>query len=255
MLIDTHCHLDHALFDEDRDAILQRSREAGVGGWVVPGVRVDDLPRMAALTGPGIHLAPGLHPLFALEHPPDALQQLEAWLKGHHAVAIGEIGLDAMAPPESRPAQEDLFRSQLERARIWGLPVLLHVRRAHDEALAILRRHPLPRGGIVHAFSGSAEQAKRYIDLGFRTAFGGSLTRPRAERVRRIATTLPLELLVLETDAPFLPPFGFDGQRNEPAHLLLVARELARLREKPLENIIAVTGNTARSLLGLTDEA
>lgn len=256
MLIDTHCHLDFPDFDADRDAVIARARAAGVEQIVIPAIHVDNFQRVLALaaTSAAFYPALGLHPCFI--HPPDtALARLDAALTQARAevVAVGEIGLDFRPGQPDPEEQLRLFEQQLALACRHDLPVLLHVVRAHDQVLKQLRRRPLPRGGIVHAFSGSEQQARQYAELGFRLGFGGALTHPRAQKLRRLAARLPLEWLVLETDAPDMPPAGSEGPRNEPARLAQVAGEIAQLRGEPLARIAEVTAATAQQLLRLAD--
>lgn len=250
-MIDTHCHLDRPVFDCDREAVLARSRQAGITQWVVPGICLVDFPAVVALRHSTLHIALGLHPLFV--HPTDALLKLASWVERIKPIAIGEIGLDFLAPAHTHPTQKMLFEAQLLMAQQLRRPVLLHVRKAHDLVLVLLRRHAFSFGGIIHAFNGSLQQAYQYIDLGFRLGFGGVLTQDRALRIRRMAALLPEESLVLETDAPDMPPAGHHGERNEPSYLALVAHTMARLRHVPVAHIMTVTRRNAQILLGLKD--
>lgn len=248
-MIDTHCHLDQAVFNHDRAAVLARSRQAGVSQWLVPGICLSGFPAIVALHSSTIHIALGLHPLFS--HPDNAIEQLASWLEQTNPIAIGEIGLDYLAPAQTHPIQRRLFEEQLLLAQDARCPVLLHVRKAHAVVIAMLRQQAFSCGGIVHAFNGSLQQADQYIDLGFRLGFGGVVTHDRALRIRRLAALLPEDALVLETDAPDLPPAGHHGERNEPGYLPLVAQTLAQLRHVSIEHIMAVTSNNAQLVLGL----
>lgn len=254
MIVDTHCHLDFPAFDPDRGTVIERARAAGVEAMVVPAVTVDNFQRVLSLCGsePGLYPALGLHPCFSHRLPAD-LERLEQALTeaGGQVVALGEIGLDLRPGQAALELQLELLQAQLELAKVRELPVLLHVVKAHDQVLKCLRRLRLPRAGIVHAFSGSEQQAREYLKLGFRLGFGGAVTYDRAQRLRRLATLLPLESLVLETDAPDMPPSGHAGTRNEPAASAQVARLLAELRGVPLAEVTRVTTATALSLLGL----
>jgi len=253
-LIDTHCHLDVAAFDEDRDRVLNRARQAGVTRIVVPGIAAAGWERLLALcTGEkGLYPALGLHPLFLDRHRPADLPALATAIARHAPVAVGEIGLDFYPPDVDREGQTALFEAQLRIARESSLPVLLHVRKAHDETLKLLRRFRLPRGGICHAFNGSLQQARQYIDLGFKLGFGGMLTHERSHKLHRLARELPLEALVLETDAPDMPPASHRGQRNSPEYLPEVLQTLARLRVQDATEIAAQTTANAIDLLELT---
>jgi len=201
-LIDTHCHLDLPAFDSDREQVLQRARTAGVSDLVIPAVSADRWPGLLTLcdNDPGLHPALGLHPMFLAEHQPADLQSLQTWAGRHRPLAIGEIGLDFADKRADHAAQLALFEAQLVIARDLELPVILHVRKAHDQVLACLQKYR-PPGGICHAFSGSRQQAEHYLKLGFKLGFGGMLTYERSTRLRRLARELPMAALVLETDA------------------------------------------------------
>lgn len=255
MLIDTHCHLDFAVFDADREAVICRARAAGVRQIVVPSITVDNFQPVLDLcaTSPQFYPALGLHPCFP--HAADsAMPMLEQALNNSSVVAVGEIGLDFRPDQAAPEAQLALFERQLQLAERLQLPVLLHVVKAHDQVLKLLRRHLLVRGGIVHAFSGSEQQAQIYAGLGFKLGFGGAMTHARAHRLRRLAVELPLEWLVLETDAPDMPLAGCQGQRNEPSQVAEVAALIAELRTQPIEYIAEVTTATAQQLLRLPNQ-
>ncbi|MBF0293796.1 MAG: TatD family hydrolase [Magnetococcales bacterium] len=250
-MIDTHCHLDLPVFDHDRDAVWERARRVGVRQCVIPAIRVAGFAKVAAMASPQFPIALGLHPWYLPDHPADAVSRLEGWLARCRPVAIGEMGLDHKVPPESHAAQQILFIDQLLLAKRHKLPLLLHVRGAHDTVCSQLRKHAFTCGGIVHAFNGSLQQAHAYLDLGFRLGFGGVVTHDRAQRVRRVAAALPDHALVLETDAPDLPPAGHTGERNEPAHLAMVVATLAGLRGVEPGCIIEQTTQNATTVLQL----
>ena len=261
--IDTHCHLDAREFDADRAAVLERARAAGVSRLVLPAVeRANfDAVRELAHACDGAY-ALGIHPLY-VQHAADAdLQQLrealQAWREDPRLVAVGEIGLDHFVPGLDLARQQRFYQAQLQLAREAGLPVILHVRRSADALLAGLRRIAV-RGGIAHAFNGSAVQAGHFVALGFKLGFGGAMTHERALQIRRLAASLPEQAIVLETDAPDIPPQwlyrsaaqrAVDGpSRNEPAELPRIAATLAALRGWTLERTADVTGANARSAL------
>lgn len=236
MLIDTHCHLDAAEFDGDRDTVMEAAKDAGVSAIIVPAVHPGNFPavRQCSVRYPTCHPAYGIHPLNVErsgdDFGPQFRRYIEAELAGAHPpVAIGEIGLDFFVPGVDVARQESVFAEQLRIARDFDLPVLLHVRRAVDAVLKQLRRFGV-RGGIAHAFNGSRQQADEFIRLGFRLGFGGAMTFPRATRLRQLAASLPLEAIVLETDAPDIPPAWIAGRRNQPGELPRIAAELAGLR-------------------------
>lgn len=250
-LIDSHCHLDVAAFDDDRPAVLARSHQAGVLGIVVPGIQASGWPALQSLCqgAAGLYPALGLHPVFLDRHQPADVPLLEARLAEQPAVAVGEIGLDYHVKDLDRERQQQLFEAQLVIARDAGLPVILHVRKAHDQVLATLKRIRV-RGGICHAFNGSLQQASKYRDLGFRLGFGGMLTFERSTRLRKLAAALPLDSMVLETDSPDMTVSQHQGERNSPEYLPYVLAALAAVRsEDPLEVAQATTANAREVLM------
>jgi TatD DNase family protein len=270
--IDTHCHLDAPEFDADRDAVIERARQSGVDLMVVPAVSPGtfESARLAAQRCQGAY-ALGCHPLYVHQVGPDALARLSLALQQHASdprlVAVGEIGLDCFVPElqdaQSRALQETLYADQLALAAQWGLPVILHVRRSADVLLKHLRRQqalgkPVP-GGIAHAFNGSEQQAMAFVGLGFKLGFGGAMTFERALQIRKLAATLPFDAIVLETDAPDIPPHWLyltaqdraqgKRSRNEPAELPRIAQTLAALRGWTLEHTLAQTRANALAAL------
>jgi len=260
MWIDTHAHLDAAEFNADRAAMRQRARAAGVAQCVIPAVEAAnfDTVRLLAHAQQDAY-ALGIHPLYTPQANEADLAQLDAALHAHRhdtrLVALGEIGLDGFVPelntPEALAKQKQFYKAQLQLAQQHHLPVLLHVRRTADLLLKGLRDTPVV-GGIAHAFNGSLQQAHAFIALGFKLGFGGALTYDRALQLRRLATELPLSAIVLETDAPDMPPHwlyttaeqraaGQPQGRNEPAELPRIAQVLAELRGISLEEVAAVT--------------
>ncbi len=257
-LIDTHCHLDVGAFDPDRNAVLARARAAGVAEIVVPAIARAGWERLLQLceTAAGLYPALGLHPVSMESHAERDVEALSAAIATNRPVAVGEIGLDyAVECSESgRERQRRLCQAQLAVARAAGLPVLLHVRKAHEDMLALLGDAHVP-GGIAHAFSGSAEQAVRYLDLGFKLGFGGMLTFERSSKLRRLAAELPLEAIVLETDAPDLTVSSHQYQRNSPEYLPEVLAALAEVRGADPEALAAATTANARAVLRLPEAA
>ena len=250
MLIDTHCHPDAKEFDVDRDAVVARSRDAGISHIIVPSVERDNFAKVSALCRQyaGCHAAYGIHPMYVGRAVPEDLQVLHERLRIEKPAAVGEIGLDHFVLERDDAQQEFYFVEQLKLGREFDLPVLLHVRRAIDPILKQLRRIVVP-GGIAHAFNGSRQQADEFIKLGFKLGFGGAMTWARATRLRELAATLPLESIVLETDAPDIPPVWIGQGRNEPGELLKIATELAALRGISIELLVEATANNARSVL------
>ena len=250
MLIDTHCHLDAAEFDADREAVHAAARAAGVEIIVVPAVEVSAFARTRETVSryPGCVAAYGIHPLYVMQAADDDLAALRQWLLAERPVAVGEIGLDLYVAGIDPVRQEHFFVEQLRLARDFDLPVLLHVRRAVDAVLKQLRRFKV-RGGIAHAFNGSRQQADEFIKLGFALGFGGAMTYDGSTRIRELARHLPLEAIVLETDAPDIPPAWLNGGRNTPAELPRIAAVLAELRELPVAELAQRTAANARAVL------
>lgn len=249
--VDTHCHLDAAEFGDRQADIVRDAAAAGVGRIVVPSVaRANfDIVRTLCKQYPGCAPAYGIHPMYTDAATPDDLVILRDFLKQHRPAAIGEIGLDFFIPHYDQTCQEYFFVEQLKLAREFDLPVLLHIRRAQDTILKHLRQIKV-RGGIAHAFNGSHQQADEFIKLGFKLGFGGAMTYSRATRLRELAATLPLESIVLETDAPDIPPdFLEKGLPNEPKYLPRIAQILAELRVMPLEEVARAT--TANSIAAM----
>lgn len=252
-LIDSHCHLDFVAFDADREAVLQRAAAAGVAAIVIPGVTRDTWDRVVALcAGHGnLYYALGLHPLFLTSHGAEDLDELWQRTAALAPVAVGEIGLDFHDRDADRQGQLALFEGQLEIARTRSLPVILHVRKAHDEVLGLLRAHGI-RGGIAHAFNGSRQQAGKYIDMGFKLGFGGMLTFERSRKLRELARALPLDALVLETDAPDMTVSQHRGGRNSPEYVPYVLEALASLRTESAGEIAAATTRNTAVVLGIS---
>jgi TatD DNase family protein len=270
--IDTHCHLDAPEFAGDASGVRSRAAAAGVQHCVIPAVEVGNMDTVRTLAhAGGDSYCLGIHPLYVKNAAPDSLALLAARLAQHHAdprlVAVGEIGLDYFVPElclsPLREQQEHFFREQLILARSHGLPVVLHVRRSVDRVLKHLRevgRHGAPWSGIAHAFNGSDVQAQEFIRLGFKLGFGGALTYERALRLRHLAQTVPLDSLVLETDAPDMPPHwlyttaqnragGSAQGRNEPGELPRIAEVLAQLRGVSLQTLADATTHNACAAL------
>lgn len=253
MLIDTHCHLDALEFDHDRAAVIAAARASGVGAIVVPAVSMStfETTRSVCAEQPGwAWAAYGLHPVYVGSHQRDHIVALRRQLQVQPAIAVGEIGLDGFVDGLDMDEQQWFFVEQLKLAREFDLPVVLHVRRAVDLVLKHLRRLR-PRGGIAHAFNGSPQQAQAFIDLGFKLGFGGAMTWERALNIRRLAANLPLEALVLETDAPDIAPVWDAQRRNTPANLARIATVLAELRGMEVAAIIHATADNARQVLDL----
>jgi TatD DNase family protein len=249
--IDTHCHLDAAEFGDTQDELVRAALAAGVERIVLPSVDRDNFPavqRLCALYS-CCHPAYGIHPIYVDTAQPGDLDLLREYLASTGTIAVGEIGLDFFVEDYDKEQQEFYFIEQLKLAREFGLPVLLHIRRAQDVVLKYLRQYKLD-GGIAHAFNGSRQQADEFIKLGFKLGFGGAMTYSRATRLRELAATLPLESIVLETDAPDIPPdFVARGEPNKPEYLPRMARVLADLRGMQTADVARATTRNALSVL------
>lgn len=252
-LTDSHAHIDVAAFAADRDAVIARARAAGVVRQIVPAISAPGWPALAALCRhhAGLHAAYGLHPMALAGHREEHLAALPAHLADQHAVAVGECGLDYSMSSLDPAQQLHYFEAQLAIARELRLPVIVHARRALDAVIGLLRRARLDRGGVVHSFSGSPEQARQLWTLDFHLGIGGPLTYPRAQRLRRLVATMPARFLLLETDSPDQPDHDWRGQRNEPARLRRVLAEAALLRDEPEARLAAITDANATRLFGL----
>jgi len=251
VLIDTHCHLDAAEFAADRAAVAQAALAQGVGLIVVPAVHRRNFADVEALSRQFPHCAHalGIHPMYVDDAVPEDLVNLRDRLPVSGAVAVGEIGLDFFVEGHDRARQEFFFSEQLKLAKALNLPVILHVRRSVDIILKHLRAHRVS-GGIAHAFNGSEQQAQELIRLGFKLGFGGAMTYERALNIRKLAKILPIEAIVLETDAPDIPPqwLGRNG-RNSPDQLLRIAQILAEIRGLELSQVAEITTNNALEAL------
>jgi len=251
-LIDTHCHLDVEEFDADRLAVLTRAREAGVIAQLVPAIHADGWESLLELCAAESDLYPalGLHPVYLARHQETDLRALEQRIASDPPQAVGEIGLDFFLTGLDPDRQQFFFEAQLAIARDSQLPVVVHVRKAHDQVLRTLNSIGVGRG-IIHAFNGSLDQGLRYFDLGFRLGFGGMLTFQRSSRLRRLARELPIESIVLETDAPDLTVASHHGERNSPEYLPEVLDALSEVRDEAPEVLAAQTSENARAVLGL----
>ena len=251
-LFDTHCHIDVPEFAADRDAVLARTRAAGVRRMVVPAIDAAGWADLINLCRreDGLYPALGMHPIYIEQHLDQHVDELRDWIERERPVAIGEIGLDFYIKDTDRARQQAIFEAQLSVAEAFQLPVLVHVRKAHDQVLQSLKRFKLP-GGIAHAFNGSMPQAEQYLALGFKFGFGGMLTYERSNKLRRLARELPLESIVLETDAPDMSPAKHHGERNSPEYLPQVALALAQLRGLSAEEVASITTANACSLFSL----
>ncbi len=259
LYVDTHNHLDFAAFDSDREAVLERARAAGIGGHLVAGVDPAGWVRQRALAAkhPGVRWTAGLHPQVAAGMRPGAIDEalagLPAQLEGAHAASgVGETGLDRLfVDPATLDVQLHAFRAQLALARELERPLVLHIVKAHGKALEVVKRDGLPAaGGVIHSFSGNAELARQYVELGLSIGFVGAVCRPNARKLHAAAAAVPDDRLLIETDAPDQSPPGHP-QRNEPTALLDVAEAVARVRGCRPEAVLVLSTRNSERLFGV----
>lgn len=254
-MIDSHCHLDSADFDQDRDAVIERALAAGVEHMMAIGTGngPPDLEAGIRLADrhPAFYASAGIHPHDAAKAGPADLQHLSDLLTHPKVLALGEIGLDYHYDFSPRDVQKSVFLAQMEIAAAARKPIVIHTREAWDDTLALLEQHWTPHsiGGIMHCFSGGPEEARRALGLGFYLSFGGIVTFPKALDVQAAAKSTPADRILIETDAPYLAPVPKRGKRNEPALIIHTAQKLADLRGESYEAIGASTSANFRRLL------
>ncbi len=252
-LIDSHCHLDDKQFDGDREEMIQRARGAGVGTMLSIGTG-DGPPDLEcairlAERHPFVYATIGVHPHEARKATLETFDRMRELAKHPRVLAIGEIGLDYHYDFSPRQTQREVFAAQLDLASESGLPIVIHTREAWDDTLEAVRAWGHPVRGIMHCFTGSREQAKQALDLGFHLAFGGVLTFPKAEEVREAARLCPADRLLVETDCPYLAPVPHRGKRNEPAFLVETVKRLAMARGEDAEEVAERTAGNFEELL------
>jgi TatD DNase family protein len=251
-LVDSHSHLDTSEFDHDRADVIARAHASGVMRQIVPAIDAPSWQKLRAVCAAhaGLFPAYGLHPMFLASHLPAHLLDLRRWIQCERPVAIGECGLDFHVHVLDPVLQQQYFDGQLALAKEFDLPLIVHARHAVEAVIASFKRFDGVRG-VVHSFSGSIEQARQLWKLGFMIGLGGPVTYERANRLRKLAATMPIEYLLLETDAPDQPDAQHRGQRNEPARLTTVLQSIAHLRKQDAECIAAATTANAERLFAL----
>jgi TatD DNase family protein len=253
-LIDSHAHIDFPQFADDREAMLVRARDAGVGTLLAigtgPGPEKLDAALPFAEQHDWIYTSVGIHPHEAKEVTPQHLDELARLAQHPKVIAWGEIGLDYFYDHSPRDVQATVFRSQMELAHAAKLPIIIHCRDAWDDCLALIEQHWRPTGlaGILHCFTGTLDHAKRGLDMGFLISFAGNSTYPKTQNIREVAKEIPLDRMLIETDSPFLAPQPYRGKRNEPAYVVEVAKTLATVRNLAPEEIAAATAANFRRL-------
>ncbi len=252
MIIDSHCHIDFPEFDDDREQVLASSDKLGINHIIVPGVTCDAWPRIKACCKqyPMLHPCYGLHPYFIEQHHEDDLTQLEHWLITENPVAVGECGLDYYLKHLDKQLQHFYFHRQLELAQQYDLPVVIHARKSTEDVINIIKQYP-GISGMIHSYSGSFEQAIKLIDLGFYLSFGGPITYDNAKRLRKLVTSLPLESILVETDAPDQPIAEWTSKRNEPAAIMSIIDTIAALHDIDTDEVAIQTSENAQQLFEL----
>ena len=249
MLIDTHAHLDDARFDGDRDAMIARAREAGVGNFVTIGCDLATSRAAVELADryPFVYATVGVHPHEAKQIGDSWYDDLRRLAQHKKVVAYGEIGLDYHYNHSPPRLQRERFREQITLARDLHLPIVVHTREAQDDTMAILKEeNAADVGGVFHCFSGDARLAKDALDLGFLLSFSGVITFQNATMLRDIVKTVPMDRILVETDCPYLTPAPHRGKRNEPAHVRLVAEKIAAIQGMTAEQVAELTSQNAR---------
>jgi len=253
MIIDSHCHIDFDEFDTDRHQVLERARQARVEKIIVPGVSRQYWPRIRSCCHQYTQLYPcyGLHPYFIEQHQADDIPALKNWLMDNPCLAIGECGLDYFIKSLDRKSQLFYFEAQLDMALEFDLPVVIHARKSTEDVIGQIRKRKGLKG-MIHSYSGSHEQALQLIELGFYLSFGGPVTYPKASRLRKRVAQLPLQNLLLETDAPDQPVARINKNnerpRNEPAFITDVADTIAQLHHCSTEQLAHITSQNAEHL-------
>jgi TatD DNase family protein len=250
MLVDSHAHLQWASFDNDREDVIKRAREAGVEQIVNIGFDIWGSRRAVELAEKheGLYATVGIHPHNASQLNQEVLNELRKLSRRRKVVAIGEIGLDYYRNLSPREIQKKAFEAQLILAEELRLPVVIHDREAHAEMWEMLSKFKGKVYGIMHCFSGNQEMAERYIELNFYVSLAGPVTFPNAHRLHEIAKSVELERLLLETDSPWLAPQDVRGKRNEPAFLTFIAKKVAELKEMPLGKVVETTAKNTKKV-------
>ncbi|WP_053373394.1 TatD family hydrolase [Paenibacillus sp. FJAT-27812] len=254
LLFDTHTHLDSYKFDEDRDEVIQRAKDAGVHMLLNIGFNRETIPTTIALAEQYdfIYTAVGWHPVDSIDMLPEDLEWIERLCAHEKVVAIGEIGLDYHWDTSPKDVQQRVFREQIRLARKVGKPIVIHNRDAHEDVIRILQEENAAEvGGVMHCFSGSWETAKQCLDMNFYISFGGPVTFQNARVPKEVLKQVPLDKILIETDAPYLAPHPFRGKRNESSYVALVAQTAAELLGKSVEEIGAITTENGKKCFGI----
>jgi TatD DNase family protein len=245
-LIDSHCHLDDDRLDEIRDDIIIEAQSQGVQRMILPATTANRWEKIQQLCAShdGLYPAYGLHPMFIEQHQPRHVAELSEWLEREAPIAVGECGLDFFSTRADEKWQKQLFQEQLQLADQYGLPVIVHARKAMDEVISLLRRQAR-HGGVIHSFAGSEQQARQLYDLGFKLGIAATVGFERARKLRAVVAAMPLDALLLESDAPDQPGKAHRGQLNHPAYVVEHLQTIAELRQMDVTELaVALTRNT-----------
>lgn len=256
MFIDTHVHLNADQYEEDVEEVITRALDAGVTTMIVVGFDRKTINKAMELTKRHsfIYVVIGWHPVDAIDFTAEDLDWIESLAAHPKVVGIGETGLDYHWDKSPKDIQQEVFRKQIQLAKKVNLPIIIHNRDATADIVRILKEEKAGEvGGIMHCFSGSVETAKECIEMNFMISLGGPVTFKNAKTPKEVATEIPLEKLLIETDAPYLTPHPYRGKRNEPAYVVLVAQEIAALKRISVEEVAKVTTANARALFGISE--
>lgn len=254
MLFDTHCHVNDGAYAEDRPAVFDRAAAAGVGLMLCPATDMETSAQCITMAREhdGLYAAVGIHPEEAAKTQDGDVEKLRQWIRAEEkVVAVGEVGLDYHWPEPARDIQQAVFIDMVKLAVELDVPIIIHDREAHGDTLDILRQYGKGLRGVFHCYSGSLEMTDELLRMGFYFGFDGPLTYPNSKRAKRVASHLPLERIVVETDCPYLTPQAHRGQRNEPAYVRYVAEEIAALRDIDTAEVARVTTENAKRLFAI----
>lgn len=251
-LIDSHCHLDDDRYDSMRDQIISRANAVGIGKIVIPATTANrwEKVKQVAESGPGLFPAYGLHPMFIEQHQVVHIRELDEWLDREKPVAVGECGVDFFDSRRDEKWQISVFNEQLQLASNHRLPVIVHVRKAMDEVISQLRKHA-HCGGVIHSFAGSRQQAEQLFDLGFKLGIAATVSFERAKKLRAVVASMPVEALMLESDAPDQPGVNHRGELNEPAYIIEHLQTIAELRQCDPQELARAMNRNSEQLFGI----